>query len=468
MRKYYWYATAYIKKHGFIFLSSVIGAILVFSLIVPYLADRLEQKKKSYIGIVGDYTLTTLPPIVANKLSAGLTKVEPDGSTSPVLAERWSVEQEGKVYRFVLKDNLYWQDGQPVTPENLQYKLKDTEVVITNQDIVFRPPDTYAPFPTLVSQPVFREGKMKQFWFFSRPTLIGIGKYKISNYKLIGHRLEEIIVESLEEKFIYRFYLTEADAVTSFKRGEVDILERMFDISKLQSWDTVDITTQNNKDQYLAVFLNHNDPRFAQKNVRQALNYALEKRSDELRTLGPIHPDSWAYLDGGKRYDKSIERAIERILAEMPAVALQFELVTSPLFVAKADKIKQEWETFGQQAFAACQTAQNVEDKALCDNVKIGVKVTISSFPDTNNFEALLLGQQIPGDPDQYSLWHSGQSTNIVGYKNTRIDNLLEKGRQTLVKQERLEIYQEFQQFFLEDSPIIFLEYIQTFQIERK
>ena len=78
------------------------------------------------------------------------------------------------------------------------------------------------------------------------------------------------------------------------------------------------------------------------------------------------------------------------------------------------------------------------------------------------------MGQESPPDPDQYFLWHSEQPTNFTRYKNTRIDSLLEKGRKTLDQQERTTIYQEFQQFLLEDPPAIFLRHLQSFELQRK
>ena len=99
--------------------------------------------------------------------------------------------------------------------------------------------------------------------------------------------------------------------------------------------------------------------------------------------------------------------------------------------------------------------------------MKLKVSLKITNFPDVSNYEMLLIGQESPADPDQYQLWHSGESTNFTGYKNTRIDNLLEKGRQTTQFQERKEIYQEFQQFFLEDAPAIFIKHLDTYTISR-
>jgi peptide/nickel transport system substrate-binding protein len=98
-------------------------------------------------------------------------------------------------------------------------------------------------------------------------------------------------------------------------------------------------------------------------------------------------------------------------------------------------------------------------------DLKLNLK--ISNFPDLTNYQLLLIGQESSIDPDQYFMWHSSQPTNFTHYKNTRIDSLLEKGRQTIDFEERKTIYQEFQQFLLEDPPAIFLRYLDNYSIAR-
>ena len=71
MRKLYWYLTAYIKKHGLVVIGSVLLAMLVFSFTIPTLVTRLEKRSQQHIGIVGEYTLTNLPPLISSQLSAG-------------------------------------------------------------------------------------------------------------------------------------------------------------------------------------------------------------------------------------------------------------------------------------------------------------------------------------------------------------------------------------------------------------
>lgn len=469
MRKFYWYFTAYARKHGLLVFSSLIIGVTFFWFFIPSLVNNLEISKRHYIGIIGEYNITQfqLPALIKQQLSVGLTQIQQDGSASPALAERWSVEQDGSTYRFLLKKDLKWQDGTHLSPNDIHYDLPEVETIITPNDIVFKLPGPFAPFPTIVSEPIFKQSEEKYFFFFTRPTLVGIGDFKIYDYKRKGNRLTEITIDGQNERYIYRFYLTEEDAVTAFKRGEINSLPDLSQKQDVFEWSTVTYSESIDFNAYVAVFFNTRDPLLTRNN-RQALSYALDKKTGDERAISPISPLSWAYLEGGKTYDKDWERGSERLRAEMPGQPLNFELTTTTLFAEKAEQIKTQWEEFGLKAFADCQKDSSVSDKNTCENLKIKVTIRVNNFPDFSNYQLLLVGRDIQPDPDQYSLWHSDQSLNFTGYKNTRIDNLLEKGRQTHDQQERTAIYQEFQQFFLEDPPAIFLEYIHTYQLRRE
>ena len=467
MRKLYWYLTAYIKKHGLVVIGSVLLAMLVFSFTIPTLVTRLEKRSQQHIGIVGEYTLTNLPPLISSQLSAGLTKITENGTTEPALAERWTIENEGTTYRFVIKDNIFWQDGKKLTPDDVSYSLRDVETIVTPNDIVFKLPGPFSPFPTVVTAPIFRYKESKHKLFLTRPMLIGIGKYKVVDYTLgSSDFLTQLVIDGSNERFIYRFYPTETAAVTAFKHGKIDAIDNLNTTYDIFDWNTVSVSKSLNEDHYLAIFFNIREPIF-DKNVRQALSYALEKPDTSIRATGPISPKSWAYFSGGKDYEKNTDRAVERLLDAIPPFPLELNLTTTALYQETAERVKDEWEAFGATAYDACRSSDKVEDKAECEKVKITVTINITNFPDLSNFQLLLIGQAVPTDPDQYPLWHSTEATNFTGYTNTRIDSLLEKGRQTFDIKERTEIYQEFQRFFLEDAPAIFLRYLDNYSVQR-
>jgi peptide/nickel transport system substrate-binding protein len=468
MRKYYWYISTFFRKHGVLLLASIVVAIIVFSLAFPLVLKLFDFKKKSYIGVVGRYTLTTLPRDIQDEISLGLTKLSQDGTPLPSLAERWLIADDGKTYHFLIKKNLHWQDGKDLVPEDINYNLNKLQIIKNANEVVFKLPDPFAPFPTVVSQPIFRVVTERYFLFFKKQKIIGLGKYQVSDYKERNTAITELTLISNTDEKVYRFYLTEQDAINGFKRGEVDILRDFSSPGDLEDWPTTTTTTFLDKKSLLGVFFNVKDTLFSSKEVRQALNYALQKPTDETRALGPISPESWAFSNVGKTYDYDEGRAIDRLLSNPPGAPIHFSLTTTPTFSLEAEQMKKQWESFGQKAAAACQKSSLIKEKSLCENFRIQVDLRINNFPDTSNFEALLVGEELPIDPDQYALWHSSQQTNFTNYTNVRIDSLLEKGRQVQDQKQRAVIYQDFQQFFSDDAPVIFLRYLNKFEIHRK
>lgn len=466
MRKLYWYISSYVRKHGLVFLGSILVALLFFSFLLPFLHKNVAFKKSNYIAIVGDYTLSNLPKPIKNQLSVGLTKIGADLQAEPLLADRWVVEDDGKQYRFVIKKEVQWQDGQELKPSDVFYNFADVEIISTPNEVIFNLPEPFTPFTVSVTEPLLRTEWEKKWLLPDKLNIIGIGQYRMLDYKLQGNSLTEFKIDGPDGRYIYRFYLTEDEAADAFKKGEVDVLLNISDCYDLCDWRGLEQAKDLAYDRYLAIFFNNSDPLLT-KSIRQALSYILSKDYGNARALGPIDPRSWAYLQGGKDYARDPARAIERLLDDVPRKPLHFELTTSANFIEEAEVIKRELEGFAPEAIKSCQSASTVSDKSLCPNLDLKVNVKVSNFPDLSNYQLLLIGQESSVDPDQYFMWHSSQPTNFTHYKNTRIDSLLERGRQIVDFEERRTIYQEFQQFLLEDPPAIFLRYLDNYSIAR-
>ncbi|MCX6023040.1 MAG: hypothetical protein NTZ05_15190, partial [Chloroflexi bacterium] len=103
---------------------------------------------------------------------------------------------------------------------------------------------------------------------------------------------------------------------------------------------------------------------------------------------------------------------------------------------------------------------------------KLGAKVQVSALGPAGliqnylaprHYEAVLYGLDTGYDPDAYPLWHSTQrgedQLNIAGYSNPKVDETLEKARQTTDEDARKKLYGEFQSVFAEEVPAILLYY---------
>jgi peptide/nickel transport system substrate-binding protein len=423
------------RFRGTLMISSLLGIAVFF--IFRFIFQNYLSTQIIRIGVNGRYNPNELPSSITEMVSDGLTEIGTDGTVKPDLASSWETPDKGKTWIFHLEDNIKWQDDALVTSDTINYEFSDVEVERPDQStIVFKLKDPYAPFPSVVSKPTFRTG------------LLGTGKWKVDKITLAGNYVQELVLTNdSDEKNIYKFYPTDDRTKLAFKLGEVDKLIDIIDPSPFENWKTVNIDKSVSPNQAVTIFFNTQDPVLSEKSIRQALVYAIDKRSLGNRALAPVSPDSWAYNPQVKQYTFDPGRSKE-IIDDLPNEMkdnLEIKLVTAPALLSTAEKISGFWNDIG---------------------VKTVVQVS-SIIPE--QFQAFLTIYDIPDDPDQYTIWHSTQkNSNISVYSNPRIDKLLEDGRATLDFEERKKIYLDFQRFLLEDLPAGFLYNPTYYTITRK
>ncbi len=419
-----------------ILLSILFGALAFF--VLKFVIPSFLGETFVTIGVTGRYTAGTLPDYILEMIGDGLTKIDSAGNVDPNLAASWETPDKGKTWIFKLKKGINWQDGKLVSAESISYQFSDVDG--SNPDdytLVFKLQNPYSAFPTVVSRPVFKKG------------LLGTGQWKVKKLSLFGSYIDQITLENSKgERIVYKFYPTEERTKLAFQLGEVSRIEGILNSNPFNSWPKVKIGRNIESGEYVGIFLNTSDKLLSEKNLRQALSYAINK--DALpgkRAISPISETSWAYNPQVKPYNYDAEKAREMIgnLPDDELSNLSINLTTSPVLLDTAEKIAKDWEA-------------------------VGVKTNIQVTPGVpGDYQAFLVIFDIPTDPDQYSIWHSTQSgSSIVKYQNPRIDKLLEDGRTQLNSEDRKKTYLDFQRFLIEDSPAIFLYYPETYTISRK
>lgn len=430
--------SAFIKKFGVIILLSILIGFGIFALIA-FILPRFINHSTQRIGIAGRYQPDTLPYEVVEKISSGLTKVNQNQEVEPNVAKSWETSDNGKTWIFQIRDDIVWQDGKKLTSGDVNYSFSGVNIEYPDDHTIkFILEDKYAPFPTVVSKPLFRRG------------LLGLGAWTVKKANITSGYIKQLdLIDNKGNKIIYKFYPTEDRTKLALKLGQIDTIQNIYNQSPFDKWNTIKVSTDYKESLIVTLFFNYRDNLLSDKSLRQALTYAINKDKFGQRALSPIPESSWAYNPQVKEYEYNPDRAKEIIdsLSNEVKQKLEIKLITTPMLLDTAESIVDDWKDIG-----------------------INSSVLVSSeIPD--DFQAFLAIFEAPNDPDQYTIWHSKQieaGTNISKYQNIRIDKLLEDGRVELNFDERRKIYLDFQRFLLEDLPAAFLYHPPVYTIERK
>lgn len=446
-RLIFWLIKAYIKKWSKLILAFFfLGLITFFALqtIIQILPSAFPFLQKESIGMVGSYTVNDLPSTIFYKLSYGLTSVSEDGLIKPGVAASWKIDEDGRVYTFFLRHDISFSDGTPLTSKYIDYGFSDVSVAKPDDyTIVFKLKDNYAPFLTTVSRPIFK----KRF--------VGLGSYKIKYIKLNGEFVADIdlVPVNPQDKILrYHFFPTEDAVKTAFVLGEVSriygIHDLKFENTSLAKFKNVSLEKSLNSHQLVTLFFNTKDKILSEKKVREALSYAIpDTFLDGKRNFGPYPQDFWV------TYERSDFRLEDLIHAKT--------ILSQSQSASASSKVYFTLKTLPQYKDAAEVISQNFKKIDIYTKIEI-----VDSIPSSFQF---FLGDFSPSkDPDQYMLWHSNQPNNITGYSNLRIDKLLEDGRKTINQNERKKIYADFQKYFFDDPPALFLYSPYVYDVVRK
>ncbi|MBI4038422.1 hypothetical protein HY384_00525 [Candidatus Daviesbacteria bacterium] len=387
------------------------------------------------IGLIGTFQEHDLPDEVTGLISEGLVEADETGMIKPVLISGWEVNSDATEFKFKLKDNIKWADSSPVKSADLEFAIPNVSVSYPDdKTIQFKLKEAYSPFPSLLTKTLIKKS-----------TSLGTGPYRIKSVEKSRIFITKITLEPIPSwndklpNIDVRFYPSEKIAQTGFDLGEVEVLggvsNTKFDSNLIGTRQKIDYS------KIITILYHANDSLVGGKNrsLRQALSFiTLPIRSEEIAD-NPYPKTSWAYDKSAKKYlgnKKEAESALERAKTQMGDNQLKAEIIltATPNLAEVGKKVVQGWKSLGFDA-------------------KLRVE---SGIPQ--NFQALLITQSIPTDPDQYFLWHATQTkTNLSRFDSKRVDKDLEDGRKIINQDERQEKYFDFQKTLLEEAPATFL-----------
>ena len=413
----------------------------------------------------------------------------------PALATDWQVSEDGTEYTFTLREGVKFHDGSPFNAEAVKFNFDrmlnedhpyyntgpfplsfffsavEETTAVDERTVKFKLNAPYAPFLSNLAYPtglmVSPEAvKAKGTDFGRNPS--GTGPFKFaewrSNEAVVIERNPDYWGEPAKTQAIVFRPITDANTrVAEMLAGGIDLMVEVPPTS-LSQFQGADFSVAEQAGPHVwFLILNAKEGPMADKRVRQAANYAINKEAivnDVLEgtadvAAGPTPPAfAWAYNSDLDPYPYDPDKA-RALLKEAGAEGAELTFYVTEGGSGMLDPV-------------AMGTA------IQADLAAVGLKVKIETY-EWNTF----LGEVNPGlegkadmaemawmtnDPDtlpylalRTDAWPDKGGFNSGYYSNPEVDKLLEAARSATDQQERARLYKEMQAIVQEDAPWVFV-----------
>ncbi len=441
---------------------------------------------------------------------SGLLRATPEGELVPDLAKSYEVSDDGLTYTFVLKDDLLWHDGVAITSADVAYtidKVRDPGLAIKSprraswegvevttpdeKTIVFHIKQPYAPFLDNATMGIIP----KHIWQNVPDEEFDVSYYNIEPIGSGPYRIGTIVRDS--NKGLPRYY--DLVAFKKFTLGEpyithlrIQFFGNNQELTQAYGDHTIDQMHTIEPDQahllegagaqiersplprIFALYFNQNQqPLFADKAVRQALNIAVDKERIVNQVLGGYGKtiDGPLPLLGSMASTGAALSPSDRVSQARAILENAGWVLNTANIYEKTDK-KKKTVTLLQFSIALPDVPElrNAADLIKDDWQKLGVSLTVKEFEQSTfasevliprKYDILFYGQVIGRVPDPYPYWHSSQRNapglNVALYTNKNADQLLENARKENDETARTALLTKFALAITQDVPAIFL-----------
>ena len=426
---------------------------------------------------------------------SGLMGLSESGALVPVLAESYTISEDGKTYTFLLRPNAKFTDGSPVSADDVVFTVKKAQdpaikspeyanwsgvniTAVDKRTVRFTIAKPYVPFLGLTTLGILPARLWKnvsntEFPFSALQTSpVGTGPFKVTDISRNASGLIERALLEANPYYVlgrpylnsirFNFYANTEDLKAALQSGAI---ESSYGVN-----DSDAITAPYAR--VFGIFFNPNENQaYVHIEVRKALSLAIDRQNIVTKALGgyatpilgPIPPGDatikqipvptlanptieaarileaggWVY-DGGARMWKN-----SRAKQTLRAITLRAPNVPELKNVASA--VKDDWEKLG-----VAVTIELYEPGDLSQNVIRPRK-----------YEALLYGMVIGRDQDLYAFWDSQERNdpglNIALYANKNVDALIEDVRSATNADRRQKDLQKIEDIISADYPAAFL-----------
>jgi len=435
---------------------------------------------------------------VTDQIFNGLVGLDEQLNPVPELAERWSVGDEGRTYRFELRSDVRWHDGERFTSADVKFTFEEallryhsrTRAALEGLLVGVETPDEHTavfrlarPYSPLLQRLDVVEASIiprhryaGQDLLRGEPTRrpIGTGPFRFVSYatadRLVLERNPDYFRTGLPrvDRLVFRILPAPATAVAALERGEVDFVSNVPgpDIERLRRTPGIAVvpSTGGSGGSVCQDVLIPNlaRPPFADVRVRRAFAHAIDRQfivdrvyfGQGLAATGPIsHLLAWAYTPEVRQYPHDRSRAI----------ALLDEAGLRP---------RETGERFAI-TFTHASSHQRLA-QALREQLRaVGIRLDLEGLDFNAAVDRVFVKKQFDlglasycngADPDigvrrVYVSANIGPFpfSNGASYRNPEIDRLFDEAAGAIGREQRRVKYVEIQRIVAEDVPYFWL-----------
>jgi peptide/nickel transport system substrate-binding protein len=445
--------------------------------------------------------------------------LEPFANAETVVS--WQTSADGLHDRVVMRDDLVWSDGRPITAHDIAFTYRvimDPRVPVpavrngTDQlrgvhaydarTVVFFHKEPLATNVWNINFPVLPKHVYESTWeqdptLKDSPQHVALEEQPVSGgpYEILSRkRGQEIVLrrrdgwsevngrQVREPPFFrdVRFRIIEDPntALLALKSGEIDemILQPEQWTTQTSDDDFERLNTKATAPEWVSFHFawNIGTPFFADRRVRRAMSYAFDhERMLEKICLGLYQPcagnfppGSW--MAGSKKlepYRQDLDKA-EALLDEAGWTDHDNDGIRDKEIDGRL--VPFEFTLLvNQQPFriAICTLLkENLEQIGVTVNVRPVEVTALQEMMQKKSFQACFSGWGSGTDPDSSeNIWRTGEMRNYCGYSNPEVDRLFTEGRRELDRARRAEKYARIQEILYEDQPYTWLFWRNSF-----
>lgn len=418
----------------------------------------------------------------------------------PHVAKAWEVSDDHLTYTFMLRDDVRFSDGQPLTGEDVKFSfdtIKNPAVdaphlrnyfksvvsceVLDPHTVRFTCDEPYylhlavlGSFEILPRH-IYGVGDFNQHPNNRNPVGSGpyvLGEWATGRQVVLDRNTNYWNPDRMGhfDKRIAKIITNDNAALMELTRGDMDFMGLT-----AEQWvgraNTQRFTERFDRYEYYTPFYSYigwNGRRgmFEDPRVRRALTMLLD-RDTILQTL---YHGLGVVVSGNFFFDSP---AYDHEIAPWPydpqaALALLHEAGWSDTNrdgILDKDGAPFSFELLiTNESPVAEQVATTFQDGLAKIGIRMAIRplewATLLERTHTRNFDGVMLGWSMPPDPDPYQVWHSSQAdegSNYVGYANPKADALIDQARISFDADERNALYRQFHAIVHEEQPYTFL-----------